>query len=160
MSSPPSPELPSSHDVPLIALVHRLNRALQEDLVRWAHSRGHTDTTAAHNSVFATLDLQGRRTSDMAAQSGITRQSMGEVVRDMAALGLVEMRPDPTDRRAKLVAWTDRGLAQAREGYAHIRDVEQRFSEEFGEREYAQVKDVLARLVPLLEGMHAQRDTP
>jgi DNA-binding MarR family transcriptional regulator len=158
MSSPFS-ELPSPHDVPLIALVHRLNRALQEDMVRWAHARGHTARTAAHNSVFATLDLQGRRASDMAAQSGITRQSMGELLGGMAALGLVEMRPDPTDGRAKLVAWTEEGLAQAREGYTHIRDLEQRFSDEFGQQEYARVKEVLARLVPLLDRMDAEPGT-
>jgi DNA-binding MarR family transcriptional regulator len=158
MSSPFS-DLPSPHDVPLIALVYRLNRALQEDMVRWAHSRGYTDTTAAHNSVFATLDLQGRRASDMAAQSGITRQSMGELLRSMADLGLVEMRTDPTDGRAKLVAWTEQGLAQAREGYAHIRALEKQFSDEFGEQEYTRVKEVLARLMPLLDGTDAERGT-
>lgn len=155
--STPHPRAPQ--DVPLIALVYRLNRALQEDMVRWAHSRGHTDTTAAHNSVFATLDLHGRRASEMAAQSGITRQSMGELLRGMSDLGLVEMRPDPTDRRAKLVVWTERGLAQAREGYAHIRDLEKTFSQEFGEQEYAQVKQTLARLVPLLDHLGAEPDT-
>ena len=42
---------------------------------------------------------------------------MGEVVRDLVALGVVEMVPDPDDGRAKLVRYTEAGRAQARQGY-------------------------------------------
>ena len=37
----------------------------------------------------------------MAARAGITKQSMGEVVRELVDLGVLEMVVDPTDRRAK-----------------------------------------------------------
>ena len=52
----------------------------------------------------------------MAARAGITRQSMGEVIREMVDLGLLEMVADPDDRRAKLVRYTDAGLAVAQGG--------------------------------------------
>ena len=87
----------------------------------------------------------------MAARAGITRQSMGEVIRDMVALGILEMAPDPHDRRAKLVRYTTAGLELAREGFQHIIDLEERFIDEFGEDEYEIVRRVLGRLVPLLD---------
>ncbi len=37
---------------PLIALVDRANRALQADMVRWAHELGYPAARYAHNAVF------------------------------------------------------------------------------------------------------------
>jgi DNA-binding MarR family transcriptional regulator len=145
------PEQPSPDYVPLIALVHRLNRALQQDMVREAHRRGHAGLKSSHNAVFATLDPNGSRAADMAAQTGMTRQSMGEIVREMAELGIVEMKPDPADRRAKLVTWTDQGLQFAREGYEHILDVEDRYAAALGAEKFAWLRRALVQMTDLLE---------
>jgi DNA-binding MarR family transcriptional regulator len=145
------PDIPLPDRVPLIALVDRANRALQSDMVREAHRQGHPEIKYSHNSVFATLNEPGARATDMATRAGITRQSMGEIVREMVSLGILEMRTDPDDRRAKLVTYTRSGLEHARSGYQHILDLEQRFVDEFGEAEYETVRRVLERLVPLLD---------
>jgi DNA-binding MarR family transcriptional regulator len=137
--------------VPLLALVHRANRALQNDMVREANRSGYPELKQAYNWVFATLDPGGSRAIDMAVQAGITRQSMGEVIREMVVLGLVEMKPDPSDRRAKLVTWTRKGLDAGQRGYEHILEVEERFAEEFGAAEYEQARQILAQVTSLLE---------
>jgi len=134
---------------PLIRYVDKANRALQTDMVSQAHRSGYGEITYAHNAVFSTLQQEGSRASDMAAVAGITRQSMGEIVRGMVELGIVEMRPDPADGRAKLVVYTPRGLAMAREGFQHIIDLEQRFVDEFGE-DYEVARQVLDRVVTML----------
>jgi DNA-binding MarR family transcriptional regulator len=144
------PDQPDPDYVPLIALVHRLNRSLQQDMVRTAHRLGQLGLKASHNAVFATLDPEGSRASDMAAQNGITRQSMGEIVREMVDLGIVRMEPDPRDRRAKLVTWTDEGLAFAQQGYQHILEVEDMCARELGAEEFERVRDALARMTELL----------
>jgi DNA-binding MarR family transcriptional regulator len=41
----------------------------------------------------------------------VSKQAVGPVVDEMVALGLVERSPDPADRRAKLLALTERGRA-------------------------------------------------
>lgn len=137
--------------MPLIALVHRLNKALQLDMVSAAHQRGHTGLKNSHNAVFATLDPEGSRAADMAAQLGITRQSMGEIVRELVDLGIVEMKPDPADRRAKLVTWTQHGLAVARHGYTHILDIEDRCAEELGGKQFDAFREALVRLTGVVE---------
>ncbi len=143
------PRQPSPDFVPLIALVHRLNRELQQDMVDEAARQGFP-SKAAYNYVFATLDANGSRATRMAEQAGITRQSMGEVIRDMTEAGLVETVPDPADRRAKLVIWTEAGLEQGRRGFEHILELEERFSREIGEADYATTQRVLARLYELM----------
>jgi DNA-binding MarR family transcriptional regulator len=137
---------------PLIALVDRANRALQADMVRAAHRRGHTHIKPAHNAVFSTLQAEGSRASDMAARAGITRQSMGEIVREMVSLGVLEMKQDPDDRRAKLVTYTEAGLAFARDGFRHIVDVEDRIVAELGADDYETARRVLERVVTLVDG--------
>jgi len=67
------------------------------------------------------LDLQGTRLTIIAARAGMTKQSMLELVDKAEALGFVERRADPDDRRAKVVAFTPMGLALlelVREGVA------------------------------------------
>jgi DNA-binding MarR family transcriptional regulator len=147
MSSP----LPRIGQRPLIALIDRANRAFQNHMVEAQHRRGHPVVKHAHNAVFATLLEEGTRATDMAARAGITRQSMGEVIREMVGLGILEMKPDPEDRRAKLVTYTDQGRELARDGYQHLIDLEKRFAEEFGEDEYALVRKFLERVVTLLD---------
>ncbi len=134
---------------PLIEIVHSANRALQNDMVATANERRGPRLTFAHNAVFSTLKVEGSRASDMAAIAGITRQSMGEIVRGLVDLGVVEMRPDPADRRAKIVAYTPMGREVARAGFQHIVDVEHQFAEEFGE-DYETARRVLARVVEML----------
>ena len=146
-----SVELPRLGTKPFIALVDRANRALQVHMVREMHKRGYPKVKQAHNAVFGTLQSEGSRSADMAQQAGMTRQSMGELVREMVALGILEMRPDPEDGRAKLVTYTELGRQGASEGRRHLLDLEQAFVEEFGAEEYAAARDVLARVVDVLE---------
>lgn len=135
---------------PLIAIVDRLTRLLANDLLGAAHRRGHTQIRPGHNPVFATLPREGARASDMAHRAGITKQSMGEAIRDMVELGLVEMTQDPTDRRAKLVTWTDEGLAVAQDGKRHMYELEQLWIDRFGEQEYETTRAVLEGILALM----------
>ncbi|WP_392541917.1 MarR family winged helix-turn-helix transcriptional regulator [Oryzobacter telluris] len=141
---------------PLIALAWRADRALQADMVAQAHRAGHPGIKPAHNAVFATLQPGGTRAADMAARYGMTRQSMGELLRDMEALGYVEMVPDPDDRRAKLVRYTPAGREVAAGGYRHIRESEERFAREVGVEDFATMRRVLTRVYELLEAEHGR----
>jgi DNA-binding MarR family transcriptional regulator len=147
MSSSEEPEIQRK---PMIAIVDRLTRLLAADMLREAHDRGHTQLRPAHDPVFATLYSAGARASDMAARAGITKQSMGEAIRDMVALGLLEMKEDPTDRRAKLVTFTEAGHEVAQGGKRYMHTLEQQWIEKFGEKEYETAREVLEGIVEMM----------
>ena len=142
--SRPIPPLSRS---PFIHLVEKAARALGAEMVRSAREHGHSEIRLAHNAVFATLYGEAGRTSEMAARAGITKQSMGEVVRELAELGILEVHPDPEDRRAKLVSYTDRGLEGAKEGTQHLKDLEKSYVEQFGEADYEAARRVLEGVI-------------
>ena len=135
---------------PLIAIVDRLLRLLATDMMLEAHRRGHTQIRPSHDPVFATLPSAGARASDMAQRAGITKQSMGEAIRDMAELGLVQMTPDPEDRRAKLVTFTDAGLEVAKDGKRHMYELEQEWKDKFGAENYEIAREVLEGITELM----------
>ena len=145
-----SRELTRPDSVPLIALAEKSARALRTDMVRNAHARGLTEIQPAHNAVFATLPADGARAADMAARAGVTRQSMGEVIRDMVGLGLLETVPDPADGRAKIVRFTDDGLGFAQQGYEHIIDLERILRDTFGDDDVDATRRVLAGIIEML----------
>jgi DNA-binding MarR family transcriptional regulator len=134
---------------PLIALVHNADKAFQAHMVRNAHERGRPDIKPAHNFLFAILGDDGDRAANLATRAGITRQSMGEVIRDLVDLGILEMAPDPDDRRAKIVRYTPEGKRFASAGYVHLRDLEKQFEREFG-ADYEAARVVLERVVDLI----------
>ena len=135
---------------PMIAIVDRLLRLLTADMLRAGHERGHTQIRPAHDPVFATLYSGGGRASDMAARAGITKQSMGEAIRDMVDLGLLEMTEDPTDRRAKLVRFTDAGVVVAQDGKRHMYALEQQWRDKFGAENYEIAREVLQGIVEMM----------
>jgi DNA-binding MarR family transcriptional regulator len=135
---------------PLIAIVDRLLRLLTADLLRAQHARGNTQIRPAHDPVFATLPSAGARASDMAARAGITKQSMGEAIRDMVGMGLLEMKEDPADRRAKLVTYTDDGLEIAQGGKRHMYALEQQWKDKFGAENYEIAREVLEGIIEMM----------
>lgn len=64
----------------------------------------------AHLHVPRNLDLGGTRLTVLATRAEMSKQAMGEIVDQCAALGLVTRLPDKSDRRAKIVVFTPRGL--------------------------------------------------
>jgi DNA-binding MarR family transcriptional regulator len=65
----------------------------------------------AHGFVLRALHERPLSLTALAELLGVTKQAAGQVVDEMVELGFVDRRPDPHDRRAKLLALTRRGRA-------------------------------------------------
>jgi DNA-binding MarR family transcriptional regulator len=75
------------------------------------------DLTLGQASVMARLSGEpGVTASELAAAEGVRHQSMTATVASLAALGLVERRPDPADGRRLLIALTAEGHRRVEEG--------------------------------------------
>ena len=65
---------------------------------------------AAHIHITRHLPLDGARLTELAQAAGLTKQSMGDLVDQSEAWGLVTRSADPLDARARRIAFTPAGL--------------------------------------------------
>jgi DNA-binding MarR family transcriptional regulator len=93
----------------LAVLMREAFVALNDLVLARLAERGHGDVRAAHGAVFQYLDENGTTVSVLAERAQITKQAMAELVHYLEARGYVIRKPDPHDRRAKLVLPTERG---------------------------------------------------
>jgi DNA-binding MarR family transcriptional regulator len=128
-------------------LASRLLFSLQEELFAKLAAAGYDDLHPRHGAVLAYLDEDGIRATELAELSGRHKQIIGRMIDELEELGYVERRPDPGDRRAKLIFPTKRGLEQVRLGDEVIADIEARHAREIGGRTYAEFRDVLRAVV-------------
>jgi DNA-binding MarR family transcriptional regulator len=128
-------------------LATRLLFSLQDELFARLAEAGYDDLHPRHGAVLAYLDEDGIRATELARLSGRHKQIIGRIVDELEELGYVERRPDPQDRRAKLILPTERGLDQVRLGDEIVADIEARHAEEVGGRTYAEFRDVLRAVV-------------
>lgn len=67
--------------------------------------------SAAHIHITRHLSLQGSRLTDLAQAAAMSKQAMGNLVDQCEAWGLVKREHDSRDARARMVVFTDDGLA-------------------------------------------------
>jgi DNA-binding MarR family transcriptional regulator len=86
-----------------LAVHHRMFRAVNDEMAGCGLS-------VARTKVLRRLCEQGpTRQSVLAVDFALSPHSITDIVDGLERLGLAERRPDPVDRRAKLVAITDAG---------------------------------------------------
>ncbi len=101
----------------------------------------------SHSAVFAQIKPEGSRLTDLARGANMTPQAMGELVDELEQMGYLVRRPDPTDRRAKLILLTDKGHACIAAGIATIHNLEDKVTATLGERGHRQLHRLLQKLL-------------
>ena len=76
-------------------------------------AEGFADLGPAHCALLYRLHTGPARITDLAQRGAVTRQAMSLLVEQLHAAGYAERRPDPADRRARIVVLTDRGRLAA-----------------------------------------------
>lgn len=105
----------------------------------------------AHTRLFPHLSREGVRLTDLAARLGVTKQAVQPLVADLEAWGIVEAVPDPTDGRARLVRFTDRGLEGLLHGLALLGGLEAELEARVGPEAWAALHGALIAVVDALE---------
>jgi len=90
-----------------------LLRLLHQHWVQAIHAAlddaGFGDVRPSHANVFTFVPAAGIQVSELTQLAHVRKQTMAQAVEELEQLGYVERRPDPDDRRARLVFLTSRG---------------------------------------------------
>jgi DNA-binding MarR family transcriptional regulator len=144
MTAPPDTPL---NQVPLPGLLDIASQALLVEFRRELVKAGYGDVRPTHGCVFRFVREDGMRLTELASLAGITKQSAGELVDDLADLGYVERVPDPADRRAKLIRLTKRGEKAQGVGFGLFFELEKRWAERYGAERLGQLRALLEEIV-------------
>jgi DNA-binding MarR family transcriptional regulator len=149
---------PGSHSAPgpsaaevvmtLIATAHRLRRALD---MRLSSQPGLIGLSGPRLRLLLAVEEAGRpRMGDLAADLGITARTVTTLVDALEKEGLLVRLPDPADRRATLLAVTDRARTQ----FEQVRSVQLALGEDLvAPLNQAQRRQLLALLTRLNRGV-------
>ncbi|WP_042410470.1 MarR family winged helix-turn-helix transcriptional regulator [Streptacidiphilus carbonis] len=113
---------------------------------------GFGDLRPAHANVFPFLTAEGISVSDLAALARVRKQTMAEAVDQLERLGYVERRPNPQDRRSRLVFATERGASVRPVTHATAAGVEDRWAELTSPDELEALRASLLHLLTRLRG--------
>lgn len=120
--------------------VARVNQAGPQPKLRPAHTR-----------LLPHIDVEGTRLTELARRLGITKQAVGQLVDDLVQSEVLELAPDPTDGRARLVRFTPKGVAAISHGLGVLNEIEAELAHRIGAQRMRAFHETLTDVLDALE---------
>ena len=122
------------------------SRAFNDRTAQKIQTAGHITVRVSHLALMRNMDGDGTRITELARRAGMTKQAMGQLVREFQELDYIVLRPDPTDRRAKLATYTEQGQVLAEAAEYSTKEVHDEFKKALGKGGLKELRKLLARL--------------
>src|SRR4051812_30702084 len=142
--APPDAIAPLEH---IGKLLLRAQRAYGARALSALQALGHPNFTVAHLSILPNIDPAGTRASVLAERTGMSKQSMAQLLSELEADGYIERERDAQDGRAALVRITPRGEACHRDAKKVKRDIEREYERRLGDEGLAELRRALMLLL-------------
>ena len=107
-------------------------------------------------NIFHYLREGGLRLTELAERTHTTKQALRYTINQLEAAGYVERVPDPTDGRAKIIRFTERGWQLRRVGDEIIASIEHECVQRLGEERMRQFEALMKDVSSVLEESRAQ----
>ena len=119
---------------------------IREELFARLAEHGHDRIRPCHRALLGYLDVDGARLTELADLLRQPKQYVGRLVDELEALGYVERRADPRDRRSKLIVPRERARDEQRRADRILAEIEARHADRIGAERYAVFRGLLREL--------------
>jgi DNA-binding MarR family transcriptional regulator len=143
MADVPHPEA----DVPLLRLLGLAVRQLSNDLSDKIVEAGFADHRDSFHNVMPHVPTEGIRLTELAERAGMSKQAMAELVADAERLGYLQRSPDPTDGRAKIIQFSERGWKAVDTAITALGEIEDELTSRLGEPAVRRLRKILLDLL-------------
>ena len=134
-------DLSAADRVHVLAALGALDRRIDRDM-RHLRSPEAAGLRGSHGRILSEIGEEGSRPSALAA-GWISKQAIGQRIRELERRGWVAVSPDPSDGRAVLVHRTEAGERVRQAAVAAIAAMEERWAAAVGAERYATFRAVL-----------------
>lgn len=146
------------HYAPQVGALLRLAwEALQSELYRELRAAGFDDLRESHRPMLRYPPIDGMRPTELAAHLKLSKQATNDLIRDLEELDYLRLERDPTDGRARILRYTDRGWRLFTTGSRISRDIGQRWAQTLGQERYDQFEETLRAVVALTRSASQSR---
>jgi DNA-binding MarR family transcriptional regulator len=136
---------------PVIGLLLRLvYQHYAQDIDAALGEAGFEDVRPAAANVFPFVPPEGITVSELAELARVRKQTMAQAVDQLEGTGYVERRPNPNDRRSRLVFLTQRGASVPPVTHAAAERVEDHWAQLTSAKELEELRASLLRLLTRL----------
>jgi len=139
-------------------LSNNLPRLLREFFRDYDHrvlegiaARGYTDIRPSHSQVLANLGTGSVRVTELAERARVTQQAMGKMLKELERMGYIDRAIDSSDKRAKEIRFTDRGLKLVADAMEVVDEVRDYYASKIGQRRLNALEENLRDAVARLE---------
>jgi DNA-binding MarR family transcriptional regulator len=94
-------------------LLREFSRDFERRIWEGLAARGYPDIRPSHSAVFANLGMGAVRVTELAERARVTQQAMGKMLKELERMGYVARDIDESDKRAKVIRLTPRGVQLA-----------------------------------------------
>lgn len=129
------------------ALLRMAWEELQDEIYTGLHDEGFEDFPAGLRAVMRYPPIDGMRPGGLATHLGLSKQATNDIVRELEHLGYVRLERDPSDGRARIIRYTDRGWRFYDVGARLSRGVGRRWAQLVGEDRFASLEATLRTIV-------------
>ncbi|MBV9613613.1 MAG: MarR family transcriptional regulator [Acidobacteriaceae bacterium] len=128
------------------ALLRLAWQRIRERIYLGVRNEGYSELGAAHIGLFRYEGFDGLRLTELAGRMQITKQSVHDLLRHLERHGYAERRPNPMDKRSRLIYLTARGrrLEVAARKYARL--AERELENELGQKRFQQFRATLRKI--------------
>lgn len=123
----------------LMSALYWFDEALQAHI----KAAGWEGLTRTQSMVMANIAAGEHRATRLARNLGVTRQAISQMLADMEQRGLVEVKVDPADKRARIVDFSPQTEALRGLGVKVLRDLEKQLGQRIGKARFDALRDAL-----------------
>lgn len=116
---------------------------MDEGMQNHMRAAGYEPLSRTQSMIMTNVGDGMTRPSELARNLGVSRQAVHQLLADMEARNLVELIPDPSDARAKIVRFSRRGKDIGRVALQATANMEALIAERIGKKSLTELKRIL-----------------
>lgn len=125
--------------------------ANEEAIGRAREAAGDERIRVAHTTLFPHIPFDGIRLTQLAERVGVTKQAVAQLVDELEEMGVVERVADPSDGRAKLIRFSERGREGLEHGLGLLGELEGELAAAVGPKRLADAHRTLLAILAVLD---------